>query len=150
METGNPIKGSELFQSTESYKKFMLCLELKNAGFPQRRKFQSMYYVTTDKLICIDDLSALKADGKTDFENIFSTLVFRPTLDDLEKESREFFDSVRWTSQSGVFAYSKHKQGNASEENPDPYIRAGADDEWTARAKLWLEEKKFIPTDKHE
>lgn len=147
METGQPIEGTALIQSAESYKRFLLCLELKNAGFPQRRKYGSMYYVRQDMLINISDLSVLKSDGDTDFENVFTTLVFKPTLDDLERESREFFDQIRWTVNSGVFAYSKFRKSDAEDDNPDPYIRAGAGDEWTARAMLWLEQKKSIPKD---
>lgn len=127
-----------------SYPKFDLCLALREAGFPQLRKYGSMYYVRPDMLINIFDLSALKSDGRTDFENIFSTLIFKPSLDDLEEQSREFFDQIRYTTQSGIFAYSKIQTGIPNETNPDTFIRAGAETEWEARAQLFINVKRFL------
>lgn len=125
------------------YPNFDLCLRLRDAGFPQKRSYGAMYYVRPDVLINIADLSVLKRDGDTDFEDIFKTLIFRPTLGDLELESRTFFDQIRCTAISGIFAYSNIQTATPDENNPDTYIRQGAETEWEARVKLYIAVKDF-------
>lgn len=127
----------------DTLSEFDICLQLRNAGFPQKRRYGAMYYVRPDMLINISDLSVLKGDGYTDFENIFNTLVFKPSLDDLEYESRDFFDQIRWTNRSGVFAYSNIQTIEPDASNPDTYIRVGSKTEWKARAKLYVQVKIF-------
>lgn len=135
-------KGPAITQSAGSYKNFELCLKLRDAGFPQLRRFQSMYYVRPDMLICIDNLSALKSDGKTDFENIFQTLIFKPTLDDIEQESRAFFHGTQVLNDGTVCVYSNMNEDISDiPGRQDPAIRALAPTEWEARAKLYLNVK---------
>lgn len=132
-----PIKAPAIAQSGDSYARFLVCLKLLNAAFPQNRRYGSMYYIRQDMLISIDDLTMLKADGHTDFENIFATLVFKPKLDDLEEAGRSFFTQCVWTSGAGCFAYSNVINPDAP-EGSDPYIRANGKTEWEARANLYL------------
>lgn len=133
-----------------------ICFQLKSLGFPQKRQFQAMYYVRPDMLICIDDLSALKSDGHTDFENIFSTLVFKPRLQDLWDEMESYLQEVVKMGDDTYFAYS------TVEEDPDyiletgrmdKFMRARGDTVWNALVTLYLavknKERKtaFTPED---
>lgn len=127
-------------------KPFTTCVELRELGFPQKRKFQSMYYVRPDMLICIDDLSALKSDGHTDFENIFTTLVFKPRLEDLIEESPWLQEFIRMEDGS-VFAYSTVEEDPAyikETSRSDKFIRARGANHWEASANLYLAVKKAI------
>lgn len=122
---------------------FNLCLELRDAGFPQKRQFQAMYYVRPDMLICMDDLSALKRDGRTDFLDLFSELVFKPTLADIEEESRDFYTATNILSDKSVCVYSNVMEDISQiEGRQDPYIRFIAPTEWEARAGLYLKIKR--------
>lgn len=125
---------------TGPYADFDLCLALREAGFPQKREQGSRYYIRPDMLIKIDDLGVIRSDGDTDFENIFETLVFKPTLGDIEEASRSFFTQVAWTVNAGCFAYSNAPNPDAP-EGTDPYIRANGTSEWGARVNLYLSVK---------
>lgn len=123
------------------------CFNLKEFGFPQKRKYQSMYYVRPDMLICIDDLSALKNDGATDFENIFNTLVFKPRIEDLWEEMQPFLQEVVKMGDDTYFAYS------TVEEDPDYILETGRMDKfirfrgttpWEALTGLYISVKIAI------
>lgn len=120
---------------------FDLCVQLREVGFPQLRKFQAMYYIRPDMLICIDDLSALKSDGHTDFENIFNSLVFKPTLQDISDNSQDFFQELIRMNDGTFMAYSSVLEDEAYLESvgrKDPYMRAPGATEWRARANLYF------------
>lgn len=120
---------------------FELCVQLRELGFPQLRKFQSMYYVRPDTLICIDDLSALKNDGHTDFENIYGGLVFKPSLQDIADASEDFFQEVIKMNDGSYMAYSnvlEDEQFIKETGRQDPNIRAPGATEWRARANLYF------------
>lgn len=88
-------------------------------------------------LISIDDLSALKLDGDTDFENIFSALIFKPTIQDLAEASGDFFIQLTLSTGAGWWAYSNVQNPDAP-AGTDPYVRANGTTEWEARANLYL------------
>lgn len=122
------------------YPNFDLCLKLLSLGFPQKRKFQSMYYVRPDTLICIDDLSALKHDGHTDFEDIFGKLVFKPRIEDLLEEAPFLQEFIRM-SDGSVFAYSTVEEDPKFIEQTgrqDKYIRANGRTHWEALVNLYI------------
>lgn len=122
------------------FQKFDTCLKLRTLGFPQKRKFQSMYYVRPDTLICIDDLSALKNDGETDFENIFDLLFFKPRLEDLIAEC-DFLDEFIQMADGSWMAYSKIEEDPAYIEKTgrqDKMIRAQGNDCWQALCNLYI------------
>lgn len=136
-------------------KAFSDCLTLRELGFPQLRRFQSMYYITPDKLICIDDLSCLKHDGDTDFEDVFNTLVFKPRIDDIIVNSpwlQEFIcmDDGSWMVYSRV---EEDKEYLAQTGRTDPFIRARGATAWEALLALWIAVKEkerksdFTPQD---
>lgn len=116
---------------------FELCLKLKDAGFPEDRMYGSIYYIRPDMMISVDEIGSLRAPGWTDFESIFSLLVYQPTLGRIELASRSFFTQCAWTSGAGCFAYSNVLNPDAP-EGSDPYIRANGRTEWEARANLYL------------
>lgn len=136
------------FARRGDFPKWDLCFQLKQHGFPQKRQFQAMYYVRPDILVCIDDLSALKSDGFTDFENIFSTLVFNPTLADLWRAVEAYLHEIVKMSDGTYFAYS------TVEEDPDyiletgrvdKFIRARGDNPWLALVNLYIAVAKRYP-----
>lgn len=122
-----------------------LCLKLKELGFPQKRKYQAHYYVRPDMLICLDDLSVLKSDGYTNYDNIFATLVFKPSLQDMIDETKEFFYEMRTMDDGTYFIYT------TVEEDPelikktgriDLAIRARGSDVWETLVKAWIAVKE--------
>lgn len=124
----------------DRYPLFTQCVTLRELGFPQKRKYQSMYYITPDKLICIDDLSCLKQDGRTVHEDVFNMLVFKPRFEDLMEESPFLHEFIKLTDGSW-FAYSN------IEEDPeiiqvtgrtDIMIRARGTDPRDALINLWI------------
>ena len=147
-----------------NYPNFDLCLEAKELGFPQARKSGAMYYVRPDMLISIEDLTYLRKDGYTDFEDIFNTLVFKPRLDDLSEASRSFFHELirlpaeEEMDEEGVkhiaapesfFAYSNVEDTQVSAEmeegttkRADKFIRERGKTEWEARLKLFVHVKR--------
>lgn len=123
------------------YPTFDLCLKLKDLGFPQLRKFQAMYYVRPDMLICIDDLSALKSDGHTDFENIFSTLVFKPRLGELWEEMQEYVQEIVKMADGTYFAYSTIEEDEdfiLESGRMDKFMRARGDEPGIALMNLYI------------
>lgn len=143
MDTGPDNKmPTELgFARRGDYSNWDKCFQLKQLGFPQKRQFQAMYYVRPDTLICIDDLSALKSDGHTDFENIFNTLVFKPRLQDIWYEMELYLHELVKMGDGTYFAYS------SVEEDPDyiletgrmdKFIRARGDNPWEALVNLYI------------
>lgn len=127
------------------YPNFDTCLKLRDAGFPQRRHYGAMYYVRPDMLINIADLSVLKSDGHTDFENIFSTLVFKPDLSSVEDECREFLQEVVRMTDGTYFAYSIVEEDPEYLEETgrsDRFIRARGQYLWDAFTSLYLAVKK--------
>lgn len=120
---------------------FDICVQLREVGFPQLRKFQAMYYVRADTLVCIDDLSVLKNDGHTDFENVFGGLVFKPSLEDIADQSETFFHELIRMGDSTFMAYSNVAEDEEylkSTGRQDPWIRAPGATEWRARANLYV------------
>lgn len=128
--------------STEDkYPNFALCLALREAGFPQERHYGAMYYVRPDILINIGDLSVLKSDGLTDFENIFSKLVFKPSLEDIIEHSFFLHEFIRMEDDT-VFAYSKVPEDlelMKSTGRNDPFVRSRGATHWKAAAKLYID-----------
>lgn len=134
-----------MFGTINPSTEFNTCVELWEAGFPQKRSYGAMYYLTYDMLINIADLSVLKAEGKTDFENIFSRLIYKPTVADVEAECFEFIQEIVKMADGSFFAYS------IVEENPeliketgrkDKYIRARGKNLWQCLTQLYLAVKK--------
>ncbi len=149
METGpdNKVPTELGFARRGDYLVWDKCFQMKNFGFPQKRKFQSMYYVRPDMLICIDDLSALKNDGATDFENIFATLVFKPRLEDLLEEMQPFFHEIVKMSDDTYFAYSTVEEDPAyiaETGRTDKYIRSRGETPWDALVSLYIDVQKAI------
>lgn len=126
------------------YPNFEKCLELKNLGFPQKRKYQAQYYVLPDTLICIDDLSCLKHDGKTDFEDIFGKLVYKPKLEELFEESPFLFEFIRMDDGT-IMAYSSVPEDPKVIEETgraDNAIRVRGATHWESLVLLWIAVKK--------
>lgn len=99
-----------------------------------------MYYVRPDVLIAVDDLSALKNDGRTDFDNIFNTLVLKPRIEDLIEESPYLHEIVKMADGT-YFAYSNVNEDiNLIKDTGrlDPFIRARGDTIWHALAELFI------------
>lgn len=124
----------------ETFNGFKECLELRELGFPQKRKFQSMYYITPDKLICIDDLSCIKHDGQTDFEDVFKMLVFKPRIEDLLEESPWLHEFIMLDDGTWV-AYSKVEEDHEfikESGRQDKMIRFIGSDIRSALLGLWI------------
>lgn len=129
------------------YQNFDLCLKLRDAGFPQKRSFQSMYYVRPDMLICIDDLSALKNDGHTDFENIFSPLIFKPRAEDVWEEVQPYLQEILKMGDNTYFAYSTVEEDPAYIEQTgrtDKFIRSRGATPWEALVTLYIDVQAAI------
>lgn len=127
--------------TTNPSPEFDTCVELWDAGFPQKRSYGAMYYLTYDMLINIADLSVLKAEGKTDFENIFSRLIYKPTVEDMEAECFEFLQEIVKMADGSFFAYSIVEEDPALIQETgrtDKYIRARGRNLWQCLTRLYL------------
>lgn len=101
-----------------------------------------MYYVRPDMLVCIDDLSALKNDGHTDFDNIFATLVYKPRLEELFSATSPYLVELVTMSDGTWFAYSNVAESvEVMKETGrnDPFVRARGDTPWHALANLFID-----------
>lgn len=123
---------------------FDLCVQLREVGFPQLRKFQSMYYLAPDRLICIDDWSAIKSEdnaGSINMNDVTKYMIFKPTLQDISDYSHDFFQELIRMNDGSFMAYSNVKEDEEyikSTGRTDPYIRAPGATEWRARANLFF------------
>lgn len=127
-----------------SLKNWWLADEVKKLGFPQKRQFQAMYYIRPDMLICIDDLSALKRDGKTDFEDIFNQLIFKPRLEDIIEESPWLQETIRLNDGS-ICTYSNIEEDPEIIEKTgrkDKALRARGANHWEAYMNLYIAVKQ--------
>lgn len=123
---------------------FEVCLSLRDAGLPQKRQYQAMYYVRPDMLICIDDLSCLKNDGPTDFEDIFKALIFKPRLEDLVEYATPFLHEVIKMGNGTFFAYSNIQENEEfllKTGRKDAAVRAAGRTIWEAIANLCIDVK---------
>lgn len=124
-----------------TYPVFELCLKLRELGFPQLRKYQAMYYVMPDTLICIDDLSCLKHDGLTDFEDIFGRLIFKPRMEDLLDACSDYLREFVRMGDGTIMAYSVIEEDPAyiaETGRTDPFIRANGATHWEALVNLCI------------
>lgn len=134
-------------QIPKDFRNWWLCNELKLNGFPQLRRFQCMYYILPDMLICIDDISALKRDGNTDWEDIFRGLVFKPRIEDL-LANMPYFHELVTMNDGTVFAYSMVEEDPeyiAETGRTDKFVRARGADVWEALVFLYIAVAKRFP-----
>lgn len=125
------------------YPIFDLCVKLRELDFPQKRKYQAMYYVTPNMLIDVADWSVFKTEdskGQYNLTDVSSHMAFKPSLQDLIDESSFLVEFIR-LSDGTIFAYSDEEEDQEYLESTgrqDKAIRARGGNHWEALANLYV------------